>query len=220
MSALPPAPIAAVKAVIFDYGGVISNPPNRSGWGDLAAAARLPVERLIDAYLRSREPYDLGLVRGDGYWQMFGDACGERYTAAERQRLIELDMRMWETIDQAIVAMARQLQRAGFVTGILSNMHADLLDRIRQNPPWLSAFDVSVFSCDLGLVKPDARIYRSLLDRLQLAPADVLFIDDAPGNIEAARAAGLHGIMFTSSDQLRADLAAEPFGISIANDSA
>ena len=91
-------------------------------------------------------------------------------------------------------------------------------DRIRQGTPWLDAFDVRVFSCDLGIVKPDARIYRSLLDRLQLAPADVLFIDDVPANIEAARTAGLHGIVFASADQLRADLAAEPFGLSIAAD--
>jgi putative hydrolase of the HAD superfamily len=210
--------VADVKAVVFDYGGVICRLPTRSEWDELATAAGLPLDRLIAEYPRSREPYDRGLVRGDAFWQAFGEACGVRYTPAERQRLMAIDMRVWETIDPAVVAIARGLQLAGLTTGILSNMHADLLDRIRQGTPWLDAFDVRVFSCDLGIVKPDARIYRSLLDRLQLAPADVLFIDDVPANIEAARTAGLHGIVFASADQLRADLAAEPFGLSIAAD--
>ncbi len=215
----PSAGVAGIRAVVFDYGGVICRLPTRSEWDELAAAAGLPVDRFIAAYPGSREPYDRGLVRGDGFWQAFGDACGVNYTTAERQRLIEIDMRVWETIEPAVVAMARQLRRAGFVTGILSNMHADLLERIRQGRRWLDAFEVSVFSCDLGLVKPEAQIYRSLLDRLRLEPAQVLFIDDVPANIEAARAAGLHGIVFASAEQLRADLAAEPFGISIAKPS-
>ena len=192
---------------MFDYGGVICRIPTRSEWDELAAAARLPVDRLLDAYSRSREPYDLGHVRGDAFWQTFGDACGVRYTPAERQRLIAIDLRVWETIDPVVVTMARRLQGAGLVTGILSNMHLDLLDRIRTGPPWLDAFDVRLFSCDLGIVKPDARIYRSLLDALRLEPAQVLFIDDVPANIEAARAAGLHGIVYESPEQLRVELA-------------
>src|SRR5438105_9057458 len=59
--------------------------------------------------------------------------------------------------------LARMLKRSGITTGILSNMQPDLLARLRGGAPWLDAFDVQVFSCEIGFVKPERQIYEYLL---------------------------------------------------------
>jgi putative hydrolase of the HAD superfamily len=69
-------------------------------------------------------------------------------------------------------------------------------------------FDLVYCSGDEGRVKPDPSVYRETLARLDLGPDEALFIDDTVGHVAAARALGLHGIVFCHARQLASDLAA------------
>ena len=64
----------------------------------------------------------------------------------------------------------------------------------------------SVISSEEHIVKPDKRIYQCLLDRFQLQPEECLFVDDKQVNVDAAKACGMHAILFNGADQLRQDL--------------
>jgi 2-haloacid dehalogenase len=64
-----------------------------------------------------------------------------------------------------------------------------------------------VVSGEVGMIKPDPRIYRLLLDRCGIDPRRAVFIDDVAANVEAARRLGLHGIVFAGPDALRRELA-------------
>jgi putative hydrolase of the HAD superfamily len=68
------------------------------------------------------------------------------------------------------------------------------------------AFDEMVISAEVGLVKPDPRIYQLAVDRLGVAPADAVFIDDFSRNVEGAQAVGLHAIHFRNPQQARREL--------------
>ena len=61
-------------------------------------------------------------------------------------------------------------------------------------------------SGEVGMVKPDPRIYRLAIERCRLDAARTVFVDDLAANVEAARAEGLHGLRFTTPERLRADL--------------
>jgi 2-haloacid dehalogenase len=74
--------------------------------------------------------------------------------------------------------------------------------------PFLDLLDGIVVSGDEGVIKPDPRIFRILLDRYRLAANESVFIDDNPKNAHAASALGIHGIHFQSPPQLRRELAA------------
>jgi FMN phosphatase YigB (HAD superfamily) len=67
---------------------------------------------------------------------------------------------------------------------------------------------VLVWSYQLGMAKPDPEIYRYTLDKLGVQPAETLFIDDKIDNVEAAQALGIQILLYTSVEQLRADLIA------------
>ena len=74
---------------------------------------------------------------------------------------------------------------------------------------WLSRFDVLVWSYQLRIAKPDPAIYRHVLKELGTRPEETLFVDDKQVNIDAARALGMKGSVFTTVTELRADLIAQ-----------
>ena len=92
-----------------------------------------------------------------------------------------------------------ELKRAGYRLYVLSNMSREFIDFLRRADVY-ALFDGEVVSCEEGTVKPEPRIYRILLDRYGLTPADTLFIDDRAANIAAAREAGIDGFLFDPHD--------------------
>ena len=100
---------------------------------------------------------------------------------------------------RATERLVGELKRAGYRLYVLSNMAREFIDFLRRADVY-ALFDGEVVSCEEGTVKPEPRIYRILLDRYGLTPADTLFIDDRTANIAAAREAGIDGFLFDAHD--------------------
>ena len=88
----------------------------------------------------------------------------------------------------------------------LTNWSMETFPAARARFPILQMIDNYVVSGDVGMVKPDPAIFQLLLNRFGLRPEECLFIDDNPANIEGARRAGIDGIVFTGSEELRRHL--------------
>jgi 2-haloacid dehalogenase len=88
----------------------------------------------------------------------------------------------------------------------LSNWSAETFPSQRARFEFLSWFDGIVISGLEGVMKPDLRIFRILLDRYGVAAESAVFIDDVARNAAAASAVGIHGIHFRSPEQLRREL--------------
>jgi epoxide hydrolase-like predicted phosphatase len=67
---------------------------------------------------------------------------------------------------------------------------------------------VIVYSHEVGVSKPDPRIYRLACERLAVAPEDTIFLDDVEENVEGASAVGIRAILFTDTRQAIADVEA------------
>lgn len=100
---------------------------------------------------------------------------------------------------RATERLVGELKRAGYRLYVLSNMSREFIDFLRCADVY-ALFDGEVVSCEEGTVKPEPRIYRILLDRYGLDPAQTLFIDDRAANIAAAREAGIDGFLFDPHD--------------------
>jgi 2-haloacid dehalogenase len=107
---------------------------------------------------------------------------------------------------EGTVEVLAELKTAGVPCFALSNMEPDTYAVRRDRFPFLRWFDGSVISGIEGIAKPDPRIFEILLSRHGLDPQRTVFTDDSPGNIEAARAAGLQAIRFVSPEALRSQL--------------
>ena len=81
----------------------------------------------------------------------------------------------------------------------------------RENPDaleFLEYVDGGILSYRDGVIKPDPAIYRLLLDRYSLNPEECVFLDDIQKNLDAAKAFGIHTILFRSMEQAREELRA------------
>jgi 2-haloacid dehalogenase len=103
------------------------------------------------------------------------------------------------------VAILRELRDTGTPLYALSRARPS---RSPARYDFLGWFAGIVVSGHERLVKPDPRLHRALLDRHDLRPDDLVYIDDNAGNAEAASRLGLHGLQFADPDRLRADLVA------------
>ncbi|MFA5966987.1 MAG: HAD family phosphatase [Patescibacteria group bacterium] len=98
---------------------------------------------------------------------------------------------------------------------ILSNLGRDWV-KLREEQFHISDwFDEVVWSCDVGINKPDRRIFNYIIDKFALDPEACVFIDDKQNNIDAAQSFGMKGIVYQNPPQLEQDLAA--LGIDVAS---
>ena len=197
-----------ICGVIFDYGLVLSH-QDPVAHQNLVRITGLDLDTFERIYWPGRPQYDLAQVDGPGYWKWFANEAGLSFTQEQIQSLVHNDVLMWAAVNPSMITWAGALQRAGIRTAVLSNMIPDLLQYMRTSSDfaWLSGFAQLTWSCELGMIKPDPAIYTYTCEKLGVAPAETIFLDDNPKNVRAADALGIHGIHFTGVDQLRQELA-------------
>lgn len=105
------------------------------------------------------------------------------------------------------VALLRRLHEGGVPLFYLSNMPAALADDLEQRHDWMRCFSSGVFSARVHEIKPEPRIFELAQQRFGVEPQQLVFIDDHPANVEAARRAGWRALQFTSAAQCEAALA-------------
>ena len=185
-----------IRAVLLDYGMVLSGPPNPEAWARMRAISTLGEEDLHREYWKHRHPYDRGTHTGRAYWQLVGKGGGLVFTPEQVAGLIDADTDLWTDLNLPMVEWARQLQAAGIPTGILSNIGDAMEEGVRRKFDWIGGFTHCTWSHTLKLAKPEATIYSHAADGLELPPENILFIDDRADNLEAARAFGMQVIQY------------------------
>jgi putative hydrolase of the HAD superfamily len=197
---------AKIKAVILDYGEVLSQPPSPEEWDRMARAFNVERDQFRPLWDRNRLRYDRGDLSMGDYWAALAKDAGTKLAPAQLGEISQWDVEMWAHINPAMLDWLTRMRSAGVKTGLLSNMPVDMIRYAREQFTWLKHFDHQTFSAEVGLVKPDAAIYRHSLAGLGVAAGEALFVDDKAPNIEGAREVGMFGIQFRSTAQLRDDL--------------
>ncbi|HSZ15828.1 MAG TPA: HAD family phosphatase [Terracidiphilus sp.] len=198
----------ALRAVIFDYGMVLTGTPNEAAHDAMVRITGLPPDRFEALYWTDRHAYDEGKLTGMAFWQKLVRDAQLDLSQSTIEELNEWDARMWTTQNPAMVAWQVRLKQHGLKTAILSNMGDSVLARIEREFAWINGFDVLVWSYQLLMAKPDPQIYLHALAQLGTKPDETLFIDDKRVNVDAAIALGMQAIEFSTIDRLRADLLA------------
>jgi putative hydrolase of the HAD superfamily len=199
----------ALRAVIFDYGMVLSGPPDPVAHAELERITDLPAEKLDPLYWADRHAFDEGKLTGEAYWRDILRKAGLTLPPSAIAELNHWDGRMWLTLNPAMLAWAGEVKTRGLLTAILSNVGDTTQQAMERELKWLTSFDVLVWSYQLRMAKPDPAIYRYALEKLGTRPEETLFIDDREVNVEAALALGMKALVFTTVEKLRADLIAQ-----------
>jgi putative hydrolase of the HAD superfamily len=189
-----------LRAVIFDYGNVICRPPTQQQLSEAAALCGLTVDEFLRAFWRNRREYDRGTDAAE-YWRDIAASCGRVFDEAMVAEMMRREVDFWSRFDGRVLSWAQDLRVAGLRTGILSNLPRTLGQKLRAEEGFLDHFDQVTFSYELGVIKPEAGIYRHAIEGLGVEPSEALFLDDRPENVEGARTAGIHAEVFTTWEE-------------------
>src|SRR6516165_7226731 len=204
-------PSSPIRAVIFDYGEVLSLAPSAEALGSMAAMLGVTAERFRRLYAARRKAYDRADLTPSEYWEGMAAEAGTGLGPEEVDRLRKIDVEMWSEVREDMLRWVLELRSSGVKTAMLSNMHRDMARHVRAECDWLANFVCVALSSELRLVKPDAGIYQYCLERLSVAPREALFLDDREANVRAAEALGITGIVARNTCQIRKDLQAIGF---------
>lgn len=189
-----------IKAVVFDFGGVLYTYNYRQSLQHFAAYLGISLEKAEAAWESRIAEFERGEISESAYWTAFREAGGVTQTDSE---LHEMFVGMFRPMPETL-KIVRQLE-GRYLVGMLSNSCEWEQDMQR----WLDlrqGFDFVMMSYELGARKPEPAIFAKLIERCEMRPEEIVFIDDTPSYGEAVRASGIHFIHFRSAGQLREDL--------------
>ena len=109
--------------------------------------------------------------------------------------------------------LMERLKAAGYRIFALTDNVREIVAHLEGTHDWWAHFEHVTNSAEVGVLKPDPRIYAHLLDTNALTPEETVFFDDMPGNVAGARDAGMHAFVFTDAAQAERDL--ESLGVEL-----
>ena len=194
-----------IKAVIFDLGGVLVRTEDRTSRENLANRLGTTYDELSRLIFTSESARlaMVGKITTQEHWETVRTTLN---LTAEEFPSVQRDFWSGDQLDTDLVDFIRSL-RPGYTTALLSNAWDNLRHVLAQEWRIDDAFDQLIISAEVGVAKPDPRIYQIALERLNVAPSHAVFVDDFVENVEGAHTVGLHAIHFQSTDQVRAELA-------------
>jgi putative hydrolase of the HAD superfamily len=201
-----------IDAVLFDYGQVLSGPPDAAAWARMRALTGLGEDALLKGYWAFRYEYDRGALTGRAYWHEVANHADVAFDAEQVAELLDADVALWTQLNLPMVEWSARLQNAGMRTGILSNIGDAIAGGIRGRLPWLAGFDHCTWSYALRMAKPEEAIYVMTAKALKTPPAKILFIDDKEENIAAAESAGMRAIHYTDHAEFEHAMRERGFG--------
>jgi len=196
--------MAKIQAVIFDFGGVLVRMVDDRPRLKLAEQLGVPLSRLDDLvyFSDSAKKASKGEINVGQHWEAVGEALGiqpedmpgflEQYWSAD-------------DVNWKLLGFIKSLHPR-YKVGLLSNAWDDLRQTMHERWNMDVLFDDLVISAEVGMVKPDPRIFHYALERLGVQPKEAVFIDDTLVNVEAAHRQGLEAIQFLDTEQTLADL--------------
>ena len=186
----------AIKAVIFDIGGVVAVFSNNAYYKYLAKASGLSVSQVRKAVLGRVPAFETGKLTIRRFEAAIAASLGIKAGDVMWLRFYKKHV----TVDTDVVDLIRELHNS-YVTACITNIDASkyaFMNRLLGR----YVFDYRFASCNVHIRKPDRRIYRYALGKLKLMPKETLFIDNQIENVRGARSIGMHSVLYKNRRQL------------------
>ena len=189
----------AIKAIVFDIGGVLEITPP-TGWqqkweGLLELSSGQLRGKMYDTWRAG----SIGTITLD---QVHEQTASVLNISTEQVVLLMDDL--WTeylgSLNTELYDYFKSL-RPKYTTAILSNSFVGAREKEQEHYGFENSCDTIIYSHEVGMAKPDPRIYALTCEQLKLEPYEIIFVDDVKVIIEAAVKFGLHGVLFESNRQ-------------------
>ncbi len=196
-------PMEHLRAVLFDFGGVFTATP-LAAFRECAPEYGVTADELTDMVLGPRN------VDTDHPWHRLerGEMTSVDAVAEIRNTVLQshgFDLDPWKVLTrtkrsaetrQQMLDRVRAIRKVGLQTAIVTNNLKEISSLWRASLPIDGLFDTVVDSCEVGVRKPNPRIYQLAAERLaNVGPEHCAFLDDLVGNVAGAEAVGMTGVL-------------------------
>jgi len=200
------APLPDVRAVVFDWGGVMEASPDDAyvaGWERRLALEPSTLPQVL--WGKVWRQLEVGAISNDDFMRHIADRLSLPDAEAAVSFVREFYSGDW--FNPEVAAAVRTL-RASYQVALLSNAWPGQDEAIREQfgIDVHTEFDVYVNSAEVGLRKPDPAIFYLTLERLGVAPQQAIFLDDSLRNVDSARELGIHAVQFVDPQTSLAEL--------------
>ena len=193
----------SIRAVFFDFGGVIVRTEYQAPRQHLAERLGMEYEDVDKIVFESPSSVraSIGEISDKEHW---AEVTRRLRRPASEMEAIREEFFAGDVVDREIVDFLRSL-RPHYHVGLISNAWPDLRDYITRLK-FEDAFDHMVISGEIGVMKPEARIYQIALEQAGVSPNEAVFVDDFIENIEGCEVLGMRGIHFRNPKQAIGEL--------------
>jgi glucose-1-phosphatase len=191
------------KAVFFDLGGVILRTEYQAPRQHLAERFGMEYENLVNLVFESEtaRQASIGQISEDQHW---ASLMRKLHVPESDADAIRDEFFAGDFIDLDLLDFLRGLRKK-YKIGLISNAWSDMRSWI-AGKKFQDVFDAMIISAEVGVAKPDARIYQIALEKLGVAASESVFLDDFLENVEAARALGMRAIRFAQPEKALKEL--------------
>jgi putative hydrolase of the HAD superfamily len=195
-----------IQAVIYDMGGVFLRSESYISRIALAKTYGLSLQQLEDQVFDSKTAQlaTLGKISEESHWNSI---CDTLNVPVDNREDFQTAFWQGDQLDRDLIDFLGSL-RPALKTGLLSNAWSNARQALTEKHQCRDVFDVYLFSCEVGLAKPDPAIYKLILERLGVKAREAIFLDDNVQNVGAAAKLGIHAIRFLNHTQALQDIQA------------
>ena len=201
--------MSQIKAIGFDFGGVIGGDPNIGHEFTKASANLLGIntDEWRKAYFALNDLINTGKKSKRDFWLRFI----EEFNQVDKiDQVLAQDLAMAQrylVVNQQVISLIDQLREKGYKVGLLSNASGEVADNIKKLD-LAGHFDSFLFSAEIGVQKPDIAAFEYLAKSLGVNLANLIFVDDSDMSLRTAIDGNFTPILFESYEKLVADLKA------------
>jgi epoxide hydrolase-like predicted phosphatase len=187
-----------LRAIFFDFGGVILRTEYQSPRQHLAERLNMDYDDLVRLVFDSEtsRKASIGVETVDSHWAAVMRKLNLPISEAQA---IRSEFFGGDILDRGLIQLMRDL-RGKYKIGMISNAWNDLREYIARQG-FADVFDTMIISAEVGVVKPDPKIFQIALDQLQVQAKEAMFIDDFKVNIEGCEKVGMKGFLFKDPEK-------------------
>jgi putative hydrolase of the HAD superfamily len=193
---------ADIKAIVFDYGGVLTDVVDKSKLNNyiqktfqlsndelVTTSKKFKESKMTEEVFYAKLAKDKNLVLSPNWFSEFEETMAKS---------INLNPKM--------LMLVKNIKERGYKVAIFSNMRKPLDEYLRKLGHY-DGFDPVVLSSEIGCEKPESNAYKILMEKLNLKADEFIFVDDRLENIEGAKSLEIDSIQFKSVENLKEELA-------------
>ena len=184
-----------IKTIIFDYAGVLTPTRNKQNFAqEDHKRFNLQPSELLDILYKQWDKTAIGEMSEKDYWKYIGEKLN--INPDEIRDLVYAAF----PIEERVIKIIDQIKDK-YTLVMVSNQIEDWLEKVIDDNNLRNKFHYFANSYQVGVNKPDKRIFLAALEKSKSEPEEALFIDDSPENIKSAKELGLNTIQFKTYDQ-------------------